>query len=76
MQDRQVPGRVNTSCSTPRSYIIDTPTGQIRRNRFHLNKRTETVPTSEGNPPVQNNRPVTCSLTGTVTRPPDRLTYT
>ena len=75
MQDQQVPGRVNTSCSTPRSYVITTPTGQImiRRNRFH---RTETPPTEEAIPVVQTNRPVTRSLTGTVTRPPDRLTYT
>ena len=76
MQDQQVPGRVNTSCSTPRSYVITTPTGQIRRNRFHLNERTETPPTEEAIPVVQTNRPVTRSLTGTVTRPPDRLTYT
>ena len=35
MQDRQVPGRVDTSGSTPKSYVITTPTGQIRRNRFN-----------------------------------------
>ena len=72
MQDQQVPGRVNTSCFTPKSYVITTPTGQIRRNRFHLNERTETPPTEEAIPVVQTNRPVTLSLTGTVTTPPDK----
>ena len=46
MQDRQVPGRVATSHTTPRSYIVDIPIGQIRRNRIHINKRSETVPSS------------------------------
>ena len=30
--DRQVPGRVITPSTTPRSYIISTSTGQVRRN--------------------------------------------
>ena len=68
--------RVDTSGSTLKSYVITTPTGQIRRNRSHLNERTETPPTKETIPPVQINQPVTRSLIGTVTRPPDRLTYT
>ena len=30
--DRQVPGAVVSSAPTPRSYLINTPTGQVRRN--------------------------------------------
>ena len=45
VQGRDVPGRVNSSYSTPRSYIIETPTGQVRRNRSHINRRLpETIP--------------------------------
>lgn len=29
-------GTVVSSSSTPRSYIIDTPSGTLRRNRYHL----------------------------------------
>ena len=32
-----VPGTVLSSADTPRSYIIQTPTGQLRRNRIQLN---------------------------------------
>ena len=32
-----VPGTVLSDADTPRSYIIHTPTGQLRRNRIQLN---------------------------------------
>ena len=36
-----VPGRIQASSNHPRSYIVSTPTGPIRRNRQHLNQRTD-----------------------------------
>ena len=35
----QVPGRVISTATTPRSYVVSTPTRIIRRNRQHLNPR-------------------------------------
>ena len=32
-----VRGRVLTQAHTPRSYIVETPSGRVRRNRHHLN---------------------------------------
>ena len=32
----KVPGTVIAPASTPRSYLVQTPTGQLRRNRSHL----------------------------------------
>ena len=71
-------GRVTAHASAPRSYIVDTPQGEMRRNRLHLN----VVP--NGNP-LTNSRadksqesshcPVTRSVTGTAIRPPERFTY-
>ena len=59
VQGRDVPGRVNSNYSTPRSYIIDTPTGQVRRNRSHINRRLpETIP-SQQSPQNGRTRPIT-----------------
>ena len=35
--NRPVPGRVITPVETPRSYLVETTLGQIRRNQQHLN---------------------------------------
>ena len=32
-----VPGTVVAPAQTPRSYVVDTPSGQVERNRRHLN---------------------------------------
>ena len=40
--NNQVPGRVIMPSASPRSYIISTPTGDVRRNRYHLTPRRET----------------------------------
>ncbi|XP_065902260.1 uncharacterized protein [Dysidea avara] len=42
---QQTPGRVVQAANTPRSYTVETPMGQVRRNRTHLRIRTE-VPMS------------------------------
>ncbi len=34
--DSHSPGHVNGSAGTPRSYLVETPSGQVRRNRAHL----------------------------------------
>ena len=34
--DKEVPGAVVQQAHTPRSYIVDTPSAVIRRNRRHL----------------------------------------
>ena len=41
--DTQVPGRIVSADSTPRSYYVSTPTGQVRRNCQLLNPRPETL---------------------------------
>ena len=38
--DKQTKGTVVTAAATPRSYIVATPEGQLRRNRQHLTKGT------------------------------------
>ena len=40
-EDRQVAGSVIQPTATPRSYIVQTPSGQLRRNRSHLIPRPE-----------------------------------
>ena len=84
-------GQVRSQADAPRSYIVNTPQGPIRRNRCHLrvvpnSSSTNTVQPDSTNPVVTVNpdtqqpsgnssRPVTRSMTGTVTRPPDRLRF-
>ncbi|UYV75549.1 PYROXD1 [Cordylochernes scorpioides] len=36
--DMRIWGIVKKKASTPRSYMVDTPVGTLRRNRFHLRK--------------------------------------
>ena len=38
-ENTQVPGRVISTATTPRSYAVTTSSGIIRRNRQHLNPR-------------------------------------
>lgn len=67
------PGRVTTPSSSPRSYLVETPSGIVRRNRFHLNISPEGSPTEpnerESSPP---RRIMTRTQTGTEIRPPAR----
>ena len=72
------PGRVTAHSSTPRSYIVETPQGEMRRNRLHLNvvpNGQSSTNISNNTTPVIRNRPVTRSVTGTAIHPPDRLSY-
>ena len=76
IQGREVPGRVNSRFHTPRFYIIDTPTGgQVRRNRSQINRRAPVTTPSQTSSQSDRLRPNTRLQTGTLIRPPDRLTY-
>ena len=76
-----VPGRVIAQSDLPRSYVVDTPSGQVRRNRRHLTMMPTpaTAPTeSETSTPSEQttaepSRRVTRSQTGTPINPPERL---
>ena len=63
------PGIVVSPAGAPRSYIVETNSGQVKRNQQHLTP----MPT-EQHPCVTRHSPVQTRLrTGIVVRPPDRL---
>ena len=68
-----VPGTTVTSADTPRSYIIQTQSGDIRRNRRHLNIRHDSKLTTAATDLGLQRPKQTRSQTGTAIRPPDRL---
>ena len=76
-----VRGRVISSADGPRSYVIDTPTGPVRRNRSHLtvtpettNRSTADLHGSKHEPePEPPRRIMTRSQTGTAILPPVQL---
>ena len=73
----QVSGHVVSPAATLRSYIIDVPTGHVRRNRANIIPQP-TATSNNSEPPssdAMNNRVVTRSRSGVLMRPPDRLTY-
>ena len=43
-ENTQQPGTIVSAADTPRSYLVSTPSGQVRRNRRHLNLRHDDVP--------------------------------
>lgn len=67
-----VRGRIVSSTAAPRSYIVDTPTGPVRRNRFHLGVAPDPLPSSSDSEEPSPRRIVTRSQTGTETRLPLR----
>ena len=71
-EGKQVQGTVLHQANASRSYLLETPSGQVRRNRSHLQCRSESSPNS-ATQPVQ--MPNTRLRTGTTIRPPNRLTY-
>lgn len=68
-ENSQVPGTVVHQATAPRSYVILTPTGQVRRNRISLRYRREREITHTVND--SPSRVVTRSQSGTIIRPPD-----
>ena len=76
--DQCSPGRIVSPADAPRSYIVETPSGQIRRNRAHLTPLPSaqlTAPTNsnESAPPANRSPIQTRSRTGTTITAPDRL---
>lgn len=71
----QSSGRILTSASTPRSYLVSTPGTTLRRNRSHvIPKPPENPP--ESPPPMETPRIImTRSRTGAELRRPERLNY-
>ena len=68
-----VRGTVVSQADFPRSYIVETPSGPIRRNRGHLNAvpKVAEPPTQSQ---IQPRSPImTHTRTGTLIVPPDRL---
>ena len=76
-QDRQVPGTVARAANTPRSYFVNTPAGQVRRNRRDLRPRQPArgEDSTEVEPENDSHTIMTRSRTGTRVHPPDRYTY-
>ena len=76
---QQTSGQVSRTAGTPRSYIVETPSGEFRRNRAHLHVRTNSQPLTEEprepTPAATTSRPVTRSQTDTAIHPPERLRY-
>ena len=69
-------GRIVRSANAPRSYIVDTPSGSIRRNRSQLNAvpDTQSNTPSTGQTTTRSRSPIrTRSRTGTRIAPPERL---
>ena len=71
-----IPGRVIERASD-RSYLVDTPTGTLRRNRSYLNIKTEEQPDALA---TQDNvlprTPIATRLrTGTAIKPPSKLMF-
>ena len=44
-----------TEAQTPRSYIVETPTGSVRRNRSHLKVVPQSASEEHSNSEVQGN---------------------
>ena len=66
-ENTHIPGTVVEQATTPRSYIISTPTGQIRRNKISLrHQRERGMKIIENEPP---RRVVTRSQIGTIVKP-------
>ena len=68
---KQVLGQIVQPANTPRSYLVDTPSGQVRRNhrdlRVRIEESTDTKP--ETRPGIITTR----SHSGITVCPPDRL---
>ena len=73
--DQPTSGRVISPANTPRSYIVETPTGLVRRNWQHLNVVQESpqrVDTTQSTQQPTREPIMTRSRTGTSVQPPDK----
>ena len=75
---KPVQGRVIELADTPRSYLVDIPSGQIHRNRHQLKPMPDLIEndstTEQAQHPVEATRTIMTRLqTGTPIHPPERL---
>ena len=70
-----IPGTVVSAGEKPRSYIVETLTGQVQRNRCHLNVVPESSTEEQSSTSVSTPPKVimTRLKTGAAVNPPDRL---
>ena len=66
------PGTIISSANTPRSYMVNTSGGHVRRNRQHLNVNPNQITSDQPQSPAKNTI-MTRSKTGTQILPPERL---
>ena len=57
----------------PRSYIVQTDTGQFRRNQCHLSQAPTSSQITTHDPQPESNQTMTRTRTGTASQPPERL---
>lgn len=69
----RLPGRVTAQGDTPRSCLIETTSGEIRRNRVQLNIRPDSQSSSHTSQTPTRSPIMTRSRSGTYVGPPDRL---
>lgn len=72
------PGRIVSPADAPRSYIVETPSGQLRRNRAHLTpipsaQSTAHTSSNDSATPANQSPIQTRSRTGTAITAPNRL---
>ena len=72
-ENRQMPGQIVSRATTPRSYLVQTDSGTVRRNRRHLTAMPRSLPTNQQNTNSERNLVMTRSRTGTMRRPPLRF---
>ena len=75
---RQSTGRVIARADAPRSYVVETPSGQLHRNHSHLNiiphnRSTDIDDRSESSSTLNRTPIMTRSRTGTSIAPPVRF---
>ena len=81
--DRPISGRIVTAGETPRSYVVETDSGELQRNRSHLIVAPETEQDStpenaaeteqQPEPATSPRRIMTRTRTGANIQPPEGL---
>ena len=70
-ENRQTSGQVVSRANTPRSYVVQTDSGTVRRNRRHLTAMPKTPVTERTS--SERSTIMTRSRTGALTRPPSKI---
>ena len=69
--NRQTSGQVVSRANTPRSYVVQTDSGTVRRNRRHLTAMPKTPVTERTS--SERSTIMTRSRTGALMRPPSKI---